>query len=109
MTLISNLAIFEPRAQRFRFTVDQYHEMLETGLIEEGAPYELLDGELIRTDRSALGEDPMTIGTGHTWAVESLDELKPKFASRGCHIRCQQPIMIPNFNEPEPDGAIVRG
>jgi Uma2 family endonuclease len=109
MTLLSNLDLFEPRAPRFKFTVGQYHEMLQSGLIEEGAPYELLDGELIRKDRSAAGEDPMTIGTGHTWAVESLEELKPKLASLGCHIRCQQPVTIPNFNEPEPDGVIARG
>jgi Uma2 family endonuclease len=27
----------------------------------------------------------------------------------GCHMRLQQPITLPPYNEPEPDGAIVAG
>jgi len=90
-------------------TVDQYHQMIETGILAEGEPIELLDGVLVRKDRSAAGEDPMTVGQGHSFAVQALVELNPKLARLGCHMRVQQPLTIPNIDEPEPDGAIVRG
>jgi hypothetical protein len=84
MTLMNEPELFEPRTQRFSFTVDQYHEMLASGIIEEGAPYELLNGQIIRKDRSASGDGPMTIGLGHAWAVTALERLGPKWVPRGC-------------------------
>jgi len=57
-------------------TVEQYHRMLETGILRDGDPYELLDGFLVRKDRSATGTDPMTIGPDHTGGVELLGELE---------------------------------
>lgn len=90
-------------------TVDQYHQMIARGILEEGAPIELLDGLLVRKDRSKTGESPMTVGHHHAWAVRQLVELNPQLAAHGCFISVQQPIAIPPDNEPEPDGAIVRG
>jgi len=90
-------------------TTDQYHQMIETGILVEGEPIELLDGVLVRKDRSAAGKDPMTVGGGHSFSVQALIDLNPKFGRFGCHIRVQQPLTIPNVDEPEPDGAIVKG
>lgn len=93
----------------YRHTVDEYHQMLKRGSIEEGAPFELLDGQIVRKIRSAHGESPMTIGTRHTVAVVRLGELNPRLAKLKCHIRLQAPITLPPNDEPEPDGLIVRG
>jgi Uma2 family endonuclease len=91
-------------------TVDQYHRMIAEGILEEGAPIELLDGFLVRKDRAKAGEDPMTVGLEHIWAVENLPEILGAAAKgQGCYVRVQQPITLPPDGEPEPDGAIVRG
>jgi Uma2 family endonuclease len=93
----------------YRHTVDEYHQMLKTGSIEEGAPFELLDGQIVRKIRSAHGESPMTIGTRHTVAVLALGELNSRLVKLKCHMRLQAPVTLPPHDEPEPDGAIVRG
>lgn len=99
----------DPRTEVYPITAAQYHRMISRGIIEEGAPFELLDGAIVRKDRSAQGEDPMTVGNEHIYSVGALQQLGERLRRRGCHMRVQQPISIPPINEPEPDGAIVRG
>ena len=104
--------LLEPSARRprlARITVEQYHRMLEAGVLRDGEPIELIDGLLVYKDRSAAGEDPMTVGKRHAVAVELLTELDRLVAPHGCHVRTQKPITLPPHHEPEPDGAIVRG
>ena len=31
----------------YRYTVDEYHDMIASGLISEGEPFELLDGQIV--------------------------------------------------------------
>ncbi|HMB96061.1 MAG TPA: Uma2 family endonuclease, partial [Tepidisphaeraceae bacterium] len=95
--------------QFYRLTVSQYHEMIDNGILTEGEPYELIDGYIVRKDRSAAGEDPMTVGNHHSWVVQKLIRLNGKLDEFGCHIRIQQPISLPPRHEPEPDAAIVVG
>jgi Uma2 family endonuclease len=90
-------------------TVDQYHRMIASGILPEGEPIELLDGLLVRKDRSARGENPMTVGHHHAWVVDQLAELNEQLKRHQCFIRIQQPITVQPDNEPEPDGAIVGG
>jgi Uma2 family endonuclease len=93
----------------YRHTVQEYHQMIAAGTLEEGAPFELLDGQVVRKIRSAAGEDPMTVGDDHAWAVNALTNLSHRLSQLGCHIRIQQPINLPPQDAPEPDGAIVVG
>lgn len=93
----------------YGFTTDQYHRMIELGILPSGAPYELIDGQLVRKDRSKRGEDPMTVGAAHAWVVQTLSELGPKLSKLGCHMRVQLPIELSTDGEPEPDGSIVVG
>jgi len=83
--------------------------MIKAGIVHEGAPIELIDGVLIHKDRSASGEDPMSIGKEHSLVVSLLGELDADLAQRGCHMRTQNPLSLPPHDEPEPDGAILRG
>src|SRR5688572_28665436 len=101
--------VFDERTIPMAYTVDEYHSLIVNGLIIEGEPYELLDGYVIRKDRSAVGEDPMTVGNEHSWAVTALQELCPRLRKHGCYMRIQQPVTLPPDNEPEPDGAIALG
>jgi Uma2 family endonuclease len=99
----------EAPAGLYRLTVDVYHKMISQGLLPEGAPYELIDGAVVRKDRSAAGEDPKTVGTGHATSVSKLSQQSSKLRRLNCHMRVQQPVTFPPQNEPEPDGSIVTG
>jgi len=92
-----------------RLDVDQYHSMIEAGILREGAPIELLDGLLVHKDRSARGEGSMSIGKRHNAAVKLLIRLDRLLTAHGCHMQIQGPVTIPSHDEPEPDGAVVCG
>ncbi|MGD0092696.1 MAG: Uma2 family endonuclease [Planctomycetota bacterium] len=99
--------VSQPRIAKI--TVDQYHRMIKTGILREGAPIELLDGLLVYKDRSARRGNPMSVGELHGVVVTLLGELGPLLKHFDCHIRNQAPISLPPHHEPEPDGAIVKG
>lgn len=86
-------------------TVEQYHRMIETGILPEGAPIELLGGLLVPKIRG----EGMTVNPKHAKVVNRLLELAAALRGRGCHFRTQSPISLPPFDEPEPDGAVARG
>lgn len=92
-----------------RIDVDQYHRMLDAGILREGEPIELLDGFLVYKDRSGRGDDPMTIGKRHQLVVKLLTRVERLLDPHGCHLQIQGAITLPPHHEPEPDGAIVRG
>jgi Uma2 family endonuclease len=92
-----------------RLTVEQYHRMIDAGILVSGEPYELIDGLIVRKDRSAAGEDPMTVGFGHVLVVQRLTDLNPKLKRLGCYMRAQMPVALPPYDEPEPDGVIALG
>jgi Uma2 family endonuclease len=96
-------------AQIMPLTVEQYEQMIAAGILPEGEPYELLDGFVVRKDRSASGEDPMTVGHEHVWVIQKLQKLSAKLEKLGCHLRTQSPVSLPPYNEPEPDGSIAVG
>ena len=51
----------------------------------------------------------MGIGTHHQTVVDRLADLRPKLRRQGCYMRNQGPVTLPPYDEPEPDGAIVKG
>src|SRR5438270_13988671 len=82
----------------YRMTVDQYERVVEAGVLD-GQPIELIDGLLVRK----MGKKPP-----HVIAWEAIrDELLP-LIPRGWRLTIEAPVRIPNFDEPEPDLAIVR-
>ena len=60
-------------------------------------------------DGDKNGENPITVGHHHAYAVDQLSELNQQLKPHGCFMRTQQPVTIAPDSEPEPDGAIVRG
>jgi Uma2 family endonuclease len=109
MSIAQLRAMLDDRAQVVPLSVDQYHRMIQTGILPEGEPIELLDGFLVRKDRSKHGGDPMTVGHERAWVIQSLNRLLPSLVLAGYDLRVQLPVTLPPDNEPEPDGAIVRG
>ncbi len=109
MTSAPFVELAEPGTRLMPLHVDQYHDMIAKGILPEGAPWELIDGLIKAKNRGAVGESPMTVGLEHSWAVTNLEEFNRRLSRLGCHMRTQQPVTLPPYNEPEPDGAIIIG
>ena len=92
-----------------QFTAEQYHLMIEQGIIPEDASTELLNGLTVKKDRGVLGEDPMGHSPLHAIVVTLISALATRINSPKRHLRIQLPVAMSEIHEPEPDGAIVRG
>ncbi|MER3433716.1 MAG: Uma2 family endonuclease [Leptolyngbya sp. ERB_1_1] len=81
------------------FTVEQYHRMIETGIITEGDRVELIRGEIV---------EMAAIETRHAAGVRRLNRLfYDKFGDRVL-VSVQNPVEVDEYSEPEPDIAILR-
>lgn len=103
------LPVAELGAAIERLDVDQFHRMIEVGILREGAPIELIDGILVRKDNSDRGGNPMTHGPKHALCLQRIRDLDARLRPYGCHLRQQLPVTLSARREPEPDGLIVRG
>jgi hypothetical protein len=72
MTLAIEKELTQDPRMLYRISTEGYHRMIELEEIEEGAPFELLDGYIVRKIRSAQGEDPRKINPNHATAVSRL-------------------------------------
>jgi Uma2 family endonuclease len=84
----------------YRLTVDQYDQMVRDGKLAEHERVELLAGVLVRK---------MPKNPDHVWAVSELGEALAACQSETWHVRKEDPVRIPDYDEPEPDLAVVRG
>jgi hypothetical protein len=92
-----------------RWNVDEYHKMIELGLVREGSPIELIDGFLVYKDRRDSGGLAMVQGSRHNLAVAQLVQLNAILDKLGFHIRIQSSFVVSPNHEPEPDGVVFRG
>lgn len=81
------------------WTVDDYHRMVETGILTEGDRVELLEGQIIEMNPQL----PPHAATTQR-AFRYLDRLLETVA----YVRMQLPITLRPKSEPEPDIAVVR-
>ena len=82
-----------------RFRVDEFRKMTEAGILPEESGWEVIDGYLI---------DKMTIGSKHASIVKRLNNLLAAAVRDNAIISVQDPIHIDDYNEPEPDVAILK-
>jgi Uma2 family endonuclease len=88
-----------PAEPIWRLSVEQYHEMINVGILTDEDRVELLEGWLVaRTPK----KPPHSVTTQLT--RESLARLLPP----GWHVDAQDPITTED-SEPEPDVAVIRG
>ncbi|MEL6580767.1 MAG: Uma2 family endonuclease [Cyanobacteria bacterium J06621_12] len=81
-----------------KWTIDEYHSMIEAGLLDD-RQVELLKGEIV--EMSPEGE-------AHAYfSSEAEDYLRTLLGDRAT-IRSGKPITLPDDSEPEPDVAIVQ-
>lgn len=84
---------------RKKFTVGQYHQMLESGILTDRDRVELLQGEIIEIS---------PIGRRHAACVDRLTELFVGELRGKAIVRVQNPVQLSGNSEPEPDFAILR-
>jgi Uma2 family endonuclease len=80
-------------------TIDDYHRMMETGIIREGERVELISGQIFNMAAK---------GTRHTVATTRLLRELLVLIGQRVIVRCQEPMMMPDNSEPEPDIALAR-
>jgi Uma2 family endonuclease len=82
----------------YRLTVQQYHQMIASGVLNEDDRVELLNGYLV----DKMPHDPMHDGT-----VQKINRRLNRVLPPKWEIRIQSAVTL-SRSEPEPDLAIVR-
>lgn len=80
-------------------TVDEYHKMAEVGILTEEDRVELLNGQIIEMS---------PIGSRHAAFVEKIDKYLSRMLGDKAMVRAQNPILLSNMSELEPDIAVVK-
>jgi Uma2 family endonuclease len=88
-----------PIEPMWRWSVEQYHAMVRSGVLSEDDPVELLDGWLVVKMPKNPPHCSSTAGTR-----DALTSVLPVDWS----VRSQEPITL-STSEPEPDLVVVRG
>jgi len=83
----------------WRLTVAQYHEMIDSGILTDDDPVELLEGWLV----TKMSKKPQ-----HTLVMQLPHDALAPLIPAGWFINVQEPITTVD-SEPEPDIAVVRG
>jgi Uma2 family endonuclease len=118
-----------------RFTLDEYHRLIELGFFNEDDHIELIRGEIMQlaevkrftldeyhrlADLGFFHEDDRVElirgeiiqmapkGTAHTNCCRNLLRELAVLVAGQAELQCQDPIVLSSNNEPEPDFAIVR-
>src|SRR5271170_6532709 len=84
---------------RHRLTVVDYHRLGTAGILGEDDRVELLEGQLV---------DMSPIGPRHALAIDALNELLVMAVAGQATVRVQNPIVLNDRSEPQPDFTLVR-
>lgn len=85
--------------QRRVFTVDEYHRMVEAGILSEDDGVELIEGEIITMS---------PIGSQHAACVKKLHALLHRQVQQRAILGAQDPVRLDEYSEPEPDIALLK-
>ncbi len=97
ITLEKSLVV--PDDPIYRLTVEQYHDMIQAGILTEDDPVELLEGWLITK---------MPKNRPHSLSTRATRETLARIIPSGWYVDSQEPITTAD-SEPEPDVLVVRG
>jgi Uma2 family endonuclease len=88
-----------PEPPIYRFTVRQYHKMIQDGVLTEDDPVELLEGAIVFK---------MPKNTPRATCVRKCRRAIAPVLPTSCFYDAEQPITLSD-GEPEPDGFVVAG
>jgi len=80
-------------------SVDEYHRMIDAGILDEDEKVQLIDGMLVAMTPQ---------GQPHAFAIMRLTRLFARALSDDFEILPQLPLTLGDDSEPEPDLAVVR-
>ncbi len=84
---------------RKRFTVTEYHQMIEAGVLKEDDRVELLNGEIIEMS---------PIGPRHASCVKRLIAVLSARITKWAILDVQDPVQLDDHSEPQPDLTLLR-
>jgi len=88
-----------PTEPVWRFSVEQYHQMIRLSILTEDDPVELLEGWIIYK---------MPKNPPHRAATKLTQIALDKIVPQGWYVDTQEPITLED-SEPEPDLVVVQG
>ena len=80
-------------------SVDEYHRMMETGILDEDEGVELLEGVIVAMSPQS---------PPHARCIQWLTRFLSRTLGDEYAVRVQLPLTLGARNEPEPDVAVVR-
>jgi Uma2 family endonuclease len=83
-----------------RITVDEYERIIAAGALEDPGRIELIDGYLV---------DKMGKKADHRYTTKEVLKALDSRLPPGWTSQKEEPVRIPDYDEPEPDIAIIRG
>ena len=81
------------------FTASEYNRMAEACILTEDDRVELIEGEIVEMS---------PIGSRHAACVNRLNMLLSRQAGQSFIVSVQNPIIVNDYSEPEPDLAVLR-
>lgn len=73
--------------------------MTDAGILSEGDRVELIDGEVVEMS---------PIGSRHAACVDRLNKLLNRLVAQDVIVRVQNPIVLDDYSEPQPDVSLLR-
>jgi Uma2 family endonuclease len=98
-SVINEQSVAVPIDVIWRFSVDQYHAMIQADILTEDDPVELIEGWLVTKHSKTPRHSVIT-----QLVREAIAQLLPS----GWYVDAQEPVTTKD-SEPEPDVAVVRG
>ncbi len=84
---------------RKRFTLEEYHRLIDLGFFAVGDRVELIYGDLV---------EMVAKNKAHIVCCRRLlQHLPPPVGNQGI-VQCQDPVIMPSASEPEPDFAVLQ-
>ncbi len=83
-----------------RITVDEYERIIAAGALRDPGRVELIDGYMV---------DKMGKSAEHGYATKKLLRAVDGLLPAGWTSSKEEPVRIPDYDEPEPDITVVRG
>lgn len=90
-------AVFTPN--RYKWTVDDYHKLIDAGVFTSESRIELIEGELI---------EMAPVGGPHIGTANRLTKMLVLAVGDHGVVSVQNPVTLPPYSEPEPDFSILR-
>lgn len=84
---------------RYRFSVEDFHRMAEAGILGDGQRTELFDGEVVSM---------APIGTWHAFITNRLTRLLIQGLGERAVVSAQNPVLLGEYSELQPDILVVR-